>query len=526
VSAASADALGLFRFYHPFHREQETDHMTLIEQLNDYVSAAFSGLWIQSAEPDEAEREITQYAQQQGWRLAIWDAANGLRLPGAYSQPRSDNEAADPLAALRALPAMGDPNGTALLLLNNFHRFLNNAEVIQTTFSQLVAGKQQRTFLVVLSPVVQLPPELEKMFVVLEHTLPNREALERIAREVTSDTPEDLPQGDDLQRVLDAAAGLTRYEAEGAFSLSLTRHNALQPETLWELKAQTLAKSGLCNLYRGEPKTFETLRGVDHIRRLTAQLLRPDCPIPPKGWLFVGPPNGGKTSVAKAIAADNHMPLLLADLPALKAKYVGESEGRVRHFISLCEAMAPCCVLLDEIEDSLAGATSEQAGDSGVSRDQLSTILKWRSESRARVFLIATCNEPQNLLKVKQGALFRDGRFDGIVFFDLPEREAKNAMWELYRQRYNIPVSEPNPADEGWAPGNIEVCCQRAVQYEVPLTEAARYIRPTSQEDIERLREWADGRCLSASQAGLYHRNGEATSRASRRLQRGHPSSN
>jgi hypothetical protein len=36
--------------------------------------------------------------------------------------------------------------------------------------------------------------------------------------------------------MLDAAAGLTRDEAEGAFALSLSRHNALRPDG-WELKA-------------------------------------------------------------------------------------------------------------------------------------------------------------------------------------------------------------------------------------------------------------------------------------------------
>ena len=87
---------------------------------------------------------------------------------------------------------------------------------MQTTFAQLVAGKQQRTFIVVLSPVVQIPVELEKLFVVLEHTFPTASNCERIARELTSDQPDDLPEGEDLQRVLDAAAGLTRYEAEGA----------------------------------------------------------------------------------------------------------------------------------------------------------------------------------------------------------------------------------------------------------------------------------------------------------------------
>ena len=498
--------------------------MKLAEQLTDYVHAAYSGLWIQTAEPDEAEREILQLARERAWKIAVWDVANGLRLPGSTNGAAPDGGAGDPLAALRALPALADREGTALLLVHNFHRFLTNPEVIQATFSQLIAGKEQRTFLVVLSPVVQLPVELEKLFIVLEHALPDREQLLRIARELTTDSPDDLPKGADLERVLDAAAGLTRYEAEGAFALSLTRHNALRPEALWELKAQTLAKSGLCSLYRGEAKSFDTLRGVDHIRRLTAQLLRPDCPVPPKGWLFVGPPNCGKTSVAKAIATDNQMPLILADLPALKTKYVGESEGRVRRFIGLCEAMAPCCVLLDEVEDALAGATAEQAGDSGVSRDQLSTILKWRSESQARVFLMATCNEPESLLRVKQGALFRDGRFDGIVFFDLPDRAAKDGMWELYRRRYGIPARESNPADEGWAPGTIEVCCQRAVQYQVSLAEAARYVRPTSAEDIERLRTWAEGRCLSASTPGIYRRDGDEPRRPGRRVHR--PSDN
>lgn len=496
--------------------------MQLADQLIEYVHAAFSGLWIVSSEPDEAEREIVKLARQESWKVAAWDIAGGMRFP--LTSATSDTGGGDPLAALRALPALASRDSTALLVLHHFHKFLISPEVLQTLFTQLVQGKQQRTFTVVLAPTADIPLELQKLFIVLEHPLPDRSQLEAIARELATDSPDDLPERGELARVLDAAAGLTRYEAEGAFALSLARHNTLRPECVWQLKAQALAKSGLCSLYRGEGCTFDRLKGVDHVRRLTSLLLRADCPVPPKGWLFVGPPNCGKTSVAKAIAADNQMPLILADLPSLKAKYVGESEGRVRRFIGLCEAMAPCCVLLDEVEDALAGATGENAGDSGVSRDQLSTILKWRSESKARVFLIATCNEPQGLLRVKQGALFRDGRFDGIVFFDLPDREAKDGMWRQYREAYEIPAAIPNPADEGWAPGNIEVCCQRAVQYQIPLAEAATYVRPTPAEDVQRLREWASGRCLSASRPGMYRFAGRETS-SSRRVQRG-PSNN
>lgn len=173
--------------------------MTLTEQLTDYVHACFTGIYIQTFEPDEAEREIVQHAQQQKWKVAVWDLAQGLRLPSNPGAVRSEAGPGDPLAVLRALPGLAEPNGTALLLLHNFHRYLQTAEIMQPSFAALLAGKQQRTFLVVLAPVVQVPIELEKLLVVLHHELPGRQQLERIARELTSDNPADLPQGEALQ---------------------------------------------------------------------------------------------------------------------------------------------------------------------------------------------------------------------------------------------------------------------------------------------------------------------------------------
>jgi hypothetical protein len=55
--------------------------------------------------------------------------------------------------------------------------------------------------------------------------------LEEIARGVATQGGE-LPAGDELARVVDAAKGLTRSEAENAYSLSLVRHGTLKPETL------------------------------------------------------------------------------------------------------------------------------------------------------------------------------------------------------------------------------------------------------------------------------------------------------
>ena len=65
----------------------------------------------------------------------------------------------------------------------------------------------------ILSPVVQIPSELERQFIVIEHDLPAREQIQQIAHSIATE-PGELPDGEDLDAVLDAAAGLTRVEAE------------------------------------------------------------------------------------------------------------------------------------------------------------------------------------------------------------------------------------------------------------------------------------------------------------------------
>src|SRR6202020_1238604 len=98
-----------------------------------------------------------------------------------------------------------------------------------------------------------------------------RDQLEQIARSIATE-PGDLPEGDDLGLVLDAAAGLTRMEAENAFSLSLVRHGRIIPESLWELKTGMLKKSGLLTLHRGGEK-FADLGGLDALKGFSKKAL-------------------------------------------------------------------------------------------------------------------------------------------------------------------------------------------------------------------------------------------------------------
>ena len=244
--------------------------MTLAERLSEYVRTAFSGIYIRSQEHDDAIAEIARLCRDQSWSLATWDVDRGLSIAGRSEGTQVVPGAADPLAAIRSLAAMATPEGTALLVLRNFHRFLGSAEVVQALDSQVVAGKQARTFVVILAPVVQVPVELEKLFVVVKHDLPGHGSA-RLDRPIATEP------GSWGTSLLDAAAGLTRMEAENAFSLSLVRHGRLAPEVLWEIKAGMLKKSGLLTLHRGG-ETFADLGGLDALKSFCSRALRPGRP--------------------------------------------------------------------------------------------------------------------------------------------------------------------------------------------------------------------------------------------------------
>ena len=298
--------------------------MTLSQKLREYVAAAFTGLWVQSHEHEDALREIAQLCRDQKWSLATWDIDRGLQIPGQPTVSAA-TVASDPVSAIKSVNSLATADGSALLVLSNFHRFMQSTEVVQALVHQITAGKQNRTFVVVLSPVVQIPVELEKSFVVIEHDLPDRQQLQRIASGIATEGGE-LPQGDHLSRLLDASSGLTRYEAEGAFSLSLVRHGKLEPDAVWELKTQALKKSGLLTLHRGGEK-FDDLGGLDALKQFCKKALQPkqdsSVNVKARGVLLLGPPGTGKSQFAKALGNETGRPTLTLDIGSLMGSLGG-----------------------------------------------------------------------------------------------------------------------------------------------------------------------------------------------------------
>ena len=127
--------------------------MQLSQHLSEYISACFTALWVQSHEHEDALTEIAQLCRDQDWRMVVWDINRGLTIH-RQDDGSVDTGTNDPLAAIRSLDALGAQDGASLLVLVNFHRFLQSPEIIQALAAQINKGKTNRTFVVILSPIV------------------------------------------------------------------------------------------------------------------------------------------------------------------------------------------------------------------------------------------------------------------------------------------------------------------------------------------------------------------------------------
>jgi len=193
---------------------------------------------------------------------------------------------------------------------------------------------------------------------------------------------------------------------------------------------------------------------------------------------------------------------------------VGQTEERTRQALQIADAMAPCVVMIDEVEKAFAGVGNSGQTDSGVSSRMFGSFLSWLNDHQSDVFVVCTANDVAKL----PPEFARAERFDGTFFLDFPGREQKQTIWQIYLDLFEIDRDQKLPPDDSWTGAEIRACCRLAALLDVPLVQAAQNVVPvavTAAESVERLRTWASGRCLDADQPGIYRR--EAPTTGSRR---------
>ena len=185
--------------------------------------------------------------------------------------------------------------------------------------------------------------------------------------------------------------------------------------------------------------------------------------------------------------------------------------------------MAPCVILIDELDKALSGVGG--TGDSGVSTRMFGTLLTYLSDHESDVFVVASANDISKL----PPELSRAERFDGVFFLDLPGAEQREQIWAMYLRKFGLDPDQRRPPSNEWTGAEIRSCCRLAALLDVPLLEAATSIVPvavTAGETVEKLRQWASGRCLSADRPEIYSREGNGMPRSGRSFHRGDPNVN
>ncbi len=492
-----------------------------VAEIDILIRARYPALYLVTWEEHRLEVVLGELADRHRKDLYEWSIARGItRLKGRGSPPTTDTR--DPLEALKAIEQITEPS---LVVLKDFHPYLTDPNIVRVVRELAHRLKSTYTTLVFLSPVLTMPPELEKELTVIDIPLPTFRDLAQLLREIVDVVSKNKRAAISLSReqaeqLIRAASGLTLSEAENAFAKAIATDDRLDANDIRRIhdeKRQVIRKSGLLEYYSPE-ESLGDVGGLDLLKRWLArrgaafsEAARKFGLPEPRGLLMLGVQGCGKSLTAKAIASAWRLPLLRLDMGRIFSGLVGSSEENLRKAIKVAEGVSPVILWVDEIEKGLAGSGGSSTADSGVSARVFGTFLTWLQEKKSPVFVVATANRIDAL----PPELLRKGRFDEIFFIDLPLVPERKEIFRIHLSRRkrapaNYDLDTLAAASAGFSGAEIEQAVisglYDAFADGTELTQdhlltAMRETVPLStlmKDDIDRLRNWAKQRTRPA----------------------------
>ncbi len=183
---------------------------------------------------------------------------------------------------------------------------------------------------------------------------------------------------------------------------------------------------------------------------------------PPKGILLYGPPGTGKTLLAKAVANESEANFIHVKGPSLLSMWVGKSEEGVRKVFERARQVSPCVVFFDEI-DALASRRGYETGTKVTERvlNQLLAEIDGLEELN-NVIVIGATNRPD----IIDPALMRPGRFDRIIYVDVPDKEGRLAILKIHTRNMpldkNVSLNKIAEETEGYTGADLESLAREA----------------------------------------------------------------
>ena len=489
-------------------------------ELETLIRARYPIIYVVSWEEKRVEEALRAITKARGKKMYQWTVTQGMVL-----NPLNRDEATrDPLAALDFIMESRDQ---AVFLLKDFHPFLTDTSLVRRLRDLTVALKTSYKTIVLLSPLLKLPPELEKEITVVDYALPSEEDLGLLLDSIIQSVKANPQVQTELttaerEQLLKAALGLTATEAENVFAKSLVERRKFDVDVILSEKEQIIRKSAILEYYRTSD-AFADVGGLDLLKdwmdkrtvAFTEKAREYGLPSP-KGILILGVQGCGKSLSAKAIASLWKLPLLRMDVGKIFGGIVGQSEENIRKAIRVAESTAPNIVWIDELEKGFSGTQSSGISDGGTTARVFGTFLAWLQDKTAPCFVVATANDVSAL----PPELLRKGRFDEIFFVDLPDTPEREEIFAIHlKKRQRDPAKFDLPALAKATPGYSGAEIEQAVisaMYDAfnldrditteDILAVARQSVPlslTMKEKIDILRFWAETRARPASSAPM-----------------------
>ena len=490
------------------------------EELGILVKAQYPLIYLVTSEEERAEEAISKIAQlnTQHRRVFVWTVTHGMIEQG---QPRQTNQhnTVSPEAAIEWVVRQREGG---IYIFKDLHPFITSAPVTRWLRDAIASFKGTEKIIILMSPLQEVPIELEKDVVVLDFPLPDMGELDTVLSQHLGKNQNRRTTTEVREKLLKAALGLTKDEAEKVYRKAYVKANKLtedEVEIVLSEKKQLIRRNGILE-YIEEDETINAVGGLEELKRWLKQRSNAFTErargygLPqPKGMLILGVPGCGKSLIAKTTSRLWSLPLLRLDMGRVyDGSMVGRSEANLRNALKTAESISPAILFIDELDKAFAGGTGSADSDGGTSSRIFGSFLTWMQEKTSPVFVMATANRIERL----PGEFLRKGRFDEIFFVDLPNSEERQDIFNIHLTKRRSDISRFDleqlaKVSDGFSGAEIEQALIAAM-YEafaqdreftqldiIAAIKATLPLSRTMTEQVTALRDWARQRARPAS---------------------------
>jgi hypothetical protein len=474
----------------------------LEEVLRSCVPVFFLG----TREPWQATAELSCLGRNLGMDVCVYSPGEGLKRKGQKWDNTDPLELLDEILVRHVRDPDGDPT-PVLWILQMFDLFLHDPDPM--VLSRIGTLNERLRFNASVALLVEpgfRPPSRLEGLPFLERKLPDKDFfLEMVQSDMETYSAEEK---NDMAQAL---CGCTRREAETLLCLSMARTGRMDSGVIRDLKGRRIRKQGGHLLeFMEEDLRLEDVGGMNDliawVKIREAAFRAPSRLVnyrlsPPRGVFLLGVPGCGKSLLARAIAGSWGVPLVKLNAGDLFTAEVGGSEKRLSLTLDTVRAVAPCVLLLDEMEKGFSPVSG--FSDGGTAQRIQAALLGFLQDRPGPIFVVATGNGT--------GALapewMRRGRWDEIFFIDLPAEEERRQILKVLFRRHqlDLPVDpECVRFSEGYSGAEMEQAIRDTIYEEcifsgrpfhsLALLRHLRDLVPLSkmrEREIWALRTWA-----------------------------------